>query len=441
MKKIFFVVRERDRNVCLEKLREAGVLHIEKKTVASDALGELMQKKNLLREAEGVLRRYPVKKNVPAPLKSSAPPDMAAYILHLTHDKETLQKELTYLSMERQRVEPWGNFDPWSSDSLLQHGVKLFPYELPLLVHKKIGDDIKLIVIHRDKRIVRAFSVGVKIPDMIPFFFPELSLSEINDKIGNISKRIGEIENSLAKLAYYKEILEEENNSLSENIEFETARAGMEILGDVPAEFAVCWISGYIPGEKIDFLKQATAGTGWAMIWDDPAACDNPPTLIKNKPSVRIIQPLFSLLGTIPGYREYDISFSYMVFLCIFSAMIFGDTVYGIILFIAGMAVGIILKKKSEVFPDAAKLIILLSCCTIVWGCITGSWFGIPVSNLPPLLQSLIIPPFNNTGPLAQFPPFLQKIFNLPEVVPVDKLKTQWNIQFLCFTVGMIQLV
>jgi len=36
---------------------------------------------------------------------------------------------------------------------------------------------------------------------------------------------------------------------------------------------------------------------------------------------------------------------------------------------------------------------------------------------------------------------FLQRFFKLPESVPSDSLKTQWNIQFLCFTLGMVQLV
>jgi V/A-type H+-transporting ATPase subunit I len=76
-----------------------------------------------------------------------------------------------------------------------------------------------------------------------------------------------------------------------------------------------------------------------------------------------------------------------------------------------------------------------------VWGSITGSWFGISAEYLPPFLRSLIIPLFNNSGPLAQFPPVLQKLFNLPREVPAGELKTRWNIQFLCFTVAAIQLV
>jgi V/A-type H+-transporting ATPase subunit I len=441
MKKIFFVVTEKDRNVCLEKLREAGVLHIEKKKVSSEVSYGLLREREILQEATGVLRRYPVKKNAEVQALEAVPPDMAAYVLHLAHDKETLQKELVFLAGEKRQLESWGEFDPWSLDYLTQNGVKLFPYEFSPHIHKRIGDDIKIIVMYRDKRVVRAFSVGEKIPDLIPVDFSNLSLTDIKNRIDVIHKRVKEIETKLAYLAHYKKILEAENHSVLEKIEFETASAGMETLEDVPEEFSVCWITGYIPGEDIYTLEEIAAENSWALLWRDPSPGDRPPTVLRNKPAVRIIQPLFSLLGTYPGYREFDISLSYMVFLCLFFAMIFGDAVYGILLLVLGTAVGMVFKKKSGAFPDAAKLVMLLAASTLVWGTVNGSWLGTPAEKLPPVLQALILPPFNNTGPVAKFPGFLQKIFNLPEEVPTGELKTQWNIQFLCFSVGMVQLV
>jgi V/A-type H+-transporting ATPase subunit I len=39
-----------------------------------------------------------------------------------------------------------------------------------------------------------------------------------------------------------------------------------------------------------------------------------------------------------------------------------------------------------------------------------------------------------------EFPVFMQNVFKLPAVVPVDEFKTRWAIQFLCFSVAVIQL-
>jgi V/A-type H+-transporting ATPase subunit I len=79
-------------------------------------------------------------------------------------------------------------------------------------------------------------------------------------------------------------------------------------------------------------------------------------------------------------------------------------------------------KKKSGKTPDAVWLLTLLSCCTIAWGTINGSWFAMPLDKLPGFLRALVIPPFD------------------PDIAGGSKA-VQSNIQFLCFTVGAIHLI
>jgi V/A-type H+-transporting ATPase subunit I len=286
-----------------------------------------------------------------------------------------------------------------------------------------------------------AVAVGAEIPGMKPFVLPDHSLSAIDDLVEATSNRVGEIDAIFVNLAQHKAIIEAQNNDLLEKIEYETAKAGMETLDPASVESSIAWLGGYVPSEKIDALKKVAEENVWTLVWDDPAPTDQPPTLLKNNAVVRIIQPLFSVLGTVPGYREYDISLSYMFFMCFFFAMIFGDAGYGAFLFVVGLVIGLLMKKKNGTFPDATKLVMLFSVFAIIWGSMIGSWFGIPVQSLPLALQALILPPFNNTGVPAGFPPVLRGIFKLPETVPVNELKTQWSIQFLCFTIGMFQLV
>ncbi|MDR0475129.1 MAG: V-type ATP synthase subunit I [Treponema sp.] len=440
MKKLSLVVMERERDISLNKLREIGILHLEKKSVFSDYLGKLLDRRAKIVRALGILHRYPIKKNSPVPYIPHSPTDadIVVHILGLVEEKKILQDQFMHHAKEKRRVEAWGDFDPRSFAFLGQCGVTLVPYELPWKVYDTLTDETKLIVISRGKKGVKALAVGAEIPGQIPFTLPVQSLSKINERMDAIRERAVEIETELTGLAYRKKTIEAESNHLLEEIEFESARAGMETQEGVAV---VSWICGYVPGDKLGVLKRAAAEYGWALVCEDVSSSDHPPTLVRNGPFVRIIQPLFSFLGTVPGYREYDISLSYLVFFCLFFSMIFGDAAYGVILLGISLALGIVFKKKSGKVPDAAKLFTLLSCCTVVWGSITGSWFAIPAENLPSFLRFLIIPPFNNTGPLAEFPLILQKLFYLPAEVPVDDLKTRWNIQFLCFTVGASQLI
>ncbi|MDR0442739.1 MAG: V-type ATP synthase subunit I [Treponema sp.] len=439
MKKVSLVVMQRERDNSLDKLREIGVVHLEKKSVFSDALGKHLDRHAKIVRALGILRRYPVKKGTTPPYLPHAPSDadLVVHILGLADEKKILQDQISYNARERRRIEPWGDFDPDSFAWMEKHGVKLIPYELSLKEYNSLGDDIKLIVITKDKRTVRALSTG-SIPGIPPFILHHQSLSQIDNRIDNIYLRIDEIETELAALAYRKKTIADENSRLQSEIDFETASAGMEKREDASS---VCWLCGFIPVDKLGVLKRSAAEYGWALIWEDITPADRPPTLVRNNAAVRIIQPLFSFLGTVPGYREYDISLSYLIFFCLFFAMIFGDAAYGLLLFTMSAAAALAFKKKRGQVPDAAKLFMLLSFCTVIWGSITGSWFAIPTEKLPQFLRSLVIPPFNDAGHLAQFPFFLQKLLNLPAEVPVDELKTRWNIQFLCFTVGAVQLV
>jgi V/A-type H+-transporting ATPase subunit I len=437
MKKVSLVVLDKDREASLEKLRALGVVHLERRTVASDALSALMGRKAKAETALGLLHSYTPETDPAGP---DLPfPEMTGRVLALGDERKALQEQLTWNARERSRVEKWGDFNPRLAAELAERGVVLIPYELSHKSYAALGE-ARVIVLGKDKTSVYCVAVDGEIPGETAFALPESSLSEMAAAAEALRRRWGDIEAELALLSSRRGTLRAGLEALGAEIEFETARAGM-VAAEVPPEYAVSWITGFVPRDDLALLKGAAAENGWALTADDPAPDDNPPTLVRNNAFVRLIQPLFSFLGTTPGYREYDISLSYLLFFCLFFAMIFGDAAYGTLLLIIALAAGFGLKKKRGRLPDAVKLFILLSCCTIVWGSITGSWFAAPVEKLPGFLRALIIPPFNGTGPLAAFPPFLQKFLNLPAEVPVDELKTRWNIEFLCFTVGVIQLV
>jgi V/A-type H+-transporting ATPase subunit I len=54
-------------------------------------------------------------------------------------------------------------------------------------------------------------------------------------------------------------------------------------------------------------------------------------------------------------------------------------------------------------------------------------------------LQALTLPQFNSDVPLGVFPGILAKLFEIPQDQPSNT--AYWNVQFLCFTVAVIQLV
>lgn len=81
-------------------------------------------------------------------------------------------------------------------------------------------------------------------------------------------------------------------------------------------------------------------------------------------------------MGTVPGYYEFDISVLFLMFLSIFFGMIVGDGGYGLIFFSLPFAIFVKKRIENKEVPPAIILLMVFAVFTIIWGAITGTWFG-----------------------------------------------------------------
>jgi V/A-type H+-transporting ATPase subunit I len=242
--------------------------------------------------------------------------------------------------------------------------------------------------------------------------------------MADIRVKLADIEKQFAALAVsITGSVAAEQKVLKEQIEFETARGGMEVLDDVPAEKTVSWITGFLPVADLGLLKRAAAEDGWAFIADDPAEDDEVPTKLKNNRFASLIYPLTDFLEVTPGYREVDISPWFMLFFCVFFGMIFGDAAYGAIVLIAGL-IGVIKTAKKGV-PAALKLMLLLGLSNFVWGVLTCTWFGVETDKLPQILTRISLPLISNVTSSAS---------------DEGSGIVQQNLMIFCFSLGLLQL-
>ena len=110
----------------------------------------------------------------------------------------------------------------------------------------------------------------------------------------------------------------------------------------------------------------------------------------------------------------------FLIFFTVFTAMIIGDAAYGFIFLI----VAIVLHVKTKKLSNVVFLVYVLSIGTIIWGAITGTWFGSEAAMNIPLLRSLVIPSFAN----------------YPQYFGVSTTAQQNTIIKFSFTLGVIQI-
>ncbi|MBQ9538501.1 MAG: hypothetical protein IJU95_04465 [Treponema sp.] len=181
-----------------------------------------------------------------------------------------------------------------------------------------------------------------------------------------------------------------------------------ETVMDSIASTKLAWLTGYVPVALIPNFIAACKANSWAYASADPADDDPVPTKLKNNKLVSIIYPLMDFLDVTPGYHEFDISAWFLLFFCIFFAMIFGDACYGALIAIVGLALLATSKKGGR---SLGFLVTLLGFCTMVWGIMTCSWFGIAPDKLPKTLVDLSFAPFSAAKSGSDVANTNQKIF------------------------------
>lgn len=144
-------------------------------------------------------------------------------------------------------------------------------------------------------------------------------------------------------------------------------------------------MEGYLPKERETDVKNALYSISNAMFLEftAPTEEDEPPTLMKNNPVVRSAEFVTNMYS-VPNYRETDPNKVVFFFYMIFFGVIMADIGYGLILFLAGLAVQLAVKRNSG-FKQLMSVIMYGGLFTIVFGLIFGSFFGIslPFALLP----------------------------------------------------------
>lgn len=139
-------------------------------------------------------------------------------------------------------------------------------------------------------------------------------------------------------------------------------------------EIGVFALQGWLPEKRVDYYLQFADEQGLALLIEDPAAGDNPPTLLENPPPLAGGEDLVNFYQT-PGYRAWDPSLIVFFSFSLFFAMILSDAGY------AAVFLALLVWKwrrlggtgKGRRFRMLAASTIGLS---LVWGVLCGSYFG-----------------------------------------------------------------
>lgn len=415
MKRAFVVVLQSQKRAALVEVRRLGALHLEPVTGSGQEYDALVSSRNTLYDAVGLLSEFKAEQDTVHPGLDTAL-ETAAAIKKADADIRQAMEETAVLAREIERVRPWGDFDPALAAALAQAGFMVRLVEVPAKKLATLPADLQYTKLGEAKGTVRlAVYAGAQAalpPDCVEFRMPEKSLSALEAALSESKAATVAARAVLASYAPKAAGLKSALKVLEHELVFEAARSGMSGTDE-----GVAWLAAWVPAGDAKRLSDAAAAHGWALILDDPLDEEQPPSKVENPPLVRMIQPVFAFLGTVPNYREYDISALFLFFFTFFFAMIFGDAGYGTLLLLVSLFAFFKAKHSGKGVPDMLKLMLVLSGATLVWGALTMTWFGVPVDLVPGFLQKLSLHWISNANP-----------------------ESGDNIKVLCFAIGLVQL-
>ena len=443
MKKVSLVVLNNERKDALLQLKKVGVVHLEQIDGSSEQLSLYKEASNNAVAANAILSDIKVakKKSFSSAVKTLSNDEVVAkckHVIDISDKKKKLLEEIASDAAEIERFANWGQVDIEDFAFLKEKGISFKMYEIPEDKYGLIDEKVTTICVNRIKKIVRFLLIDASEerpeglpPEAFEVPMPVLSTKDLAKRVEDNEAEISKIEEELKSETVYISQIQDFKSNLESDIQFETIYSGMgqENSGKTTD---LAWLTGYVPFDSFDKLKDCVTKNSWAMAASDPTEEDNVPTKLKNNKFVSLIYPLTDFLGTVPGYHEYDISGWFLLFFCVFFGMIFGDGGYGLLVTIASLV--LVLKslfQKKSVSP-LMGLLLLLGLSTVAWGTVTCTWFGLKPEQLPAWLTSLSITPISNAAGSDY------RLY-LPWNTEVG-LTTGQNLQIFCFTLAFLQL-
>ena len=379
----------------VQELGKLGVLELRAiKPPGGENIERIAEKVKRVEKAVSTLESYAQKNKIPkteAEYGHLDPVRLLDRILIARKFKKKCQLKIEALQQQLKWYEIWGeNLNRKDFKYLEEKGIYLRLYLLEKAALSSLPTDqtIEIFAAQENKIPIALFarSASEKL-NFKEVSLPHLSLKEIRRQLVRKERQLEEVETYLSDQALNIGLLKDYQSYLEDRLNIRKALGGM---GDI--EGSINYFKGFLPQDSITLFKNKARQNKWGYQISEPENPDEVPVYIKNPKWVRIINPVMKFIDLVPGYKEVDVSIYFLVAFALFFAMLVGDAGYGAIFLISTF----LFRKKQS--TEVRLLMYVLSGATIIWGVLSGTYFGAEQIAAIPFFESLIIPEIASFG-------------------------------------------
>ena len=372
MHKTYVTARHRDRLQLLQVLGDLGVVHltpVDPREAVPDA--ETISQVQILERALQIL--LPL---TPAESPPELPAqDAAREVLDIVRRRAAGEQRLTELFHQLQQIELWGDVELEQLAHLASVGVHVQFCSVDSRHLQEIrADCVEPLKTLPGKRLLAALasSTPVELPPSARVMEPPpRDAPAIRAEAAEIDASLKTDRQRLAQLAHLVPAMQVERERLQQD-----AADTLAVRGAATSEtlFAVQgWIPEEIAPELAAELSKRDLPTAVRVM--KAADDEEPPTLVRPPKWTQPIEGLFSVMGTVPGYREFDVSIPFLLALPLFTAMLISDGGYGLVLLL-----GLLLAYRPATHTlgkPFTHLLMLVGLVALLWGGLCATFFGV----------------------------------------------------------------
>ena len=391
MRKITFLVTNKEYEQFIADIRKLGVIHVDElqSGVTSDefeanrALAE--RYKNALRELSYAADTYKTEQTYTAiDPTTMTREELCSEALSQVEQIETfgvrendVKRAIEATEKNIKALEPWGEFDFAQIEALERQGYKVSFFACPTKMLKAEWAE-QYYATPIDERDKKTYFVtfSPEHPDITAetIELPPKPLSSYHEELKQLRSQLEGIHNSLLEInGVYREVIQAAQVEVGNDISLSKVHLSYESVADN----ALKLMQGWIPAEQEDEITAFLDEKKIFYETEQPGFDDNVPIEIKNNKYSSLFEPILKMYS-LPNYHDLDVTPYFAPFFMLFFGLCMGDAGYGIIIFLVSLILHGKLKKEQKPY---ATLGMFLGGMTIVCGTLTGSFFGIDLSQ------------------------------------------------------------
>ena len=379
------LVYHKEYNTFLEKLRSAGVVHIEQRNAD---IAESPEIQKLQAEYSMYVRLVASLEKLASESKEVASSceeahEVVARAEELYATLENLKQALQAVEKDTALMSVWGDFDTSLLDKLSDEGYVLNFFQTSVKSYDPEWNEKYNAVIIKQKgsRIYFVTVTDGSVPEIDAELMrlPVNRLSELLAEVDRLHVEIKLATEQLTSLANNKlSVLRKKIEELKGCIDFSSVvYSGEKVTGD-----KLLLLQGWVPEEDAEALVKALYAEPVFYELSKPSPDDNVPIRFKNNAFFRLFEPICELY-MLPKYNEIDLTPFFAPFYMLFFGLCLGDIGYGLVMSVAMIAV--LLSGKFKNMRGYFNLVLTLGVSTMLCGSLTGTFFGFNIYewNIP----------------------------------------------------------